>query len=612
MGINFFSKSKFSELLVIVFIFSSLFFPLQYLLAQEEAGTATGEATASNPPPSPASQSVASSDCGWYDLSCRVSFDLGDIAAAGFAKLTYWVGVVPTNALIMPAAFIFDSAVYESLNGANYPIGNDNGIYAGWRVFRDIVNMIFIFIVIYIGLRTIMQIGGRGERQLLIYVIIIALLINFSLVITGIIIDASNILALGLYDQLETGTRGSIGPDAKTLAGVFLQAAQVTGAQSRDIFNATANAPSQSSSPGFWKSSLGNTGAIIINVVVIFVMLAAAVFFLFRIPILWILMVLSPLAFAAYILGGTRKYFNTWLSKLLNQAFFAPIFMAFFFAVAAIYNSPAFTNIGNVAGQSITAFILKYFMVVTLLVACLIVSKILGAYGAQTAISRGKGYAKQAGSFAGRHTIGRSASAIRNSNRMKRWVSRNPRLGSIALRPLEGIEKARFGGKKGDSYKERLDAGVKRRIELANYVSKDEGGNDLTVKKTRYYDDRIDEDTGGPVSVEETVSARGSYIEELSKQRGRYTTLSGIFKKGTPLKEVPYSLKGKVDDKGKPIKDTSATIGGRQTRADREALLKIFKEQNKGAKEKLEDLVEEIKKEAKDEGVEEGKESAGK
>jgi len=591
------SKPKLSALIIILSLFVFIFYPFNYSFAQG-AGEATGETAVADPPKPAEASDVASSDCGYFDFACKVTFSLLGVLGDGLVELTYWVGVMPTNALIIPAGFIFDIAVYESTDGANYPIDADNGIYAGWRVFRDMVNMVFIFIVIYIGIRTILQIGGRGERQLLIYVIIVALLINFSLVITGVVIDASNILALGLYDQLETETDTRIAADAKTLSGVFLQGANPLTAQAPAVFNATADAPSDASSPGFWKSLLGNIGAIIVNLVVIFVLLVAGVLFFIRIPVLWLIMVLSPLAFAAYIMGGTRRYFNEWLHALLNNAFFAPIFMALFFAVAAIYNSAAFRDVGNIAGQTITAFLLKYFIVVTLLVGCLIIAKKLGTYGATTIINRGKGYAKRTGSFAGSHTIGRSASAIRDSDRMKQFVARNPRIGNLALRPLEGIEKARFGGSGKDSYKSRKDAAVKRGEGLADYVSKDKRGEPVTVTRIRGTGE-IDEKTGKEKVKEEIISGKEAYVEALGKQR-KLPALSSLFK-----------FKKQNSDIEKTFGKVKTTIGGKQTRIDRETLLKILSKKEggkgggRGIKEGLEELLEKFR-EGDTEGLEEG------
>ncbi len=71
-----------------------------------------------------------------------------------------------------------------------------------WSVFRDIVNLTFVFSLIYIGIMTIVHGSMGGLKKGLASVIVAALLVNFSLFFTKAIIDVSNIVADSVYKKM--------------------------------------------------------------------------------------------------------------------------------------------------------------------------------------------------------------------------------------------------------------------------------------------------------------------------------------------------------------------------------------------------------------------------
>ena len=66
-----------------------------------------------------------------------------------------------------------------------------------WGIVRDIVNIFFIVSLVYIGIMTILGIHASENKKMVGMVVLIALVINFSLFTTKIVIDASNIMAKG-------------------------------------------------------------------------------------------------------------------------------------------------------------------------------------------------------------------------------------------------------------------------------------------------------------------------------------------------------------------------------------------------------------------------------
>ncbi|MEK7801795.1 MAG: hypothetical protein AAB276_05010, partial [Pseudomonadota bacterium] len=77
---------------------------------------------------------------------------------------------------------------------------NQPFVTSAWEIVRDFANMLFIFVLLYVGINTML--GGAGHTRAIFMVIIVALLINFSLFFTKIIIDAGNILAVGVYESI--------------------------------------------------------------------------------------------------------------------------------------------------------------------------------------------------------------------------------------------------------------------------------------------------------------------------------------------------------------------------------------------------------------------------
>lgn len=476
------------------------------------------------------------------------------------ADIVHEVLVYAPSKFLLGAGFLFDLALYETTDGKNYNNTSGNGIYEGWKVFRDLMNILFLFIVVYIGLRTILQIGGRNNRQLLIYVIIVALLLNFSLVLTSVVIDASNVMALAFYDQFQKPSSG-IATNARSVAYVFINASKPQEPQNVQFFN--SQIPANSSNTGFAKRIFGSLFSGIVMIVAIVILIAGALMFAIRIPILWFYMILSPVAFAAFILPSTRKHFHSWFYGLLKNAFFVPVFLVVFLAGAVLLASGPFTNPSAVNNQSVFAFIMKYVIAVFVLIASLVLSKQIGAYGAAAVVKGTKKRSARMGSFAGRHTIGRSASAIRNSETAKRVAERAPRFISIpALKGLENIGKSGFGNKKygAKSYEQIKDQAVKDNVKMAEHLSKDKLG------KERFITRAIKDDKGKKVGEEPISSAKKAFIDKIAYQRRkRHGRLSGFKRRRGPSTDVEIDVGGSTGKK-------TYLAGRKQTRVDRETL----------------------------------------
>ena len=73
----------------------------------------------------------------------------------------------------------------------------------GWTLVRDLLNLVFIFILLFAAISTILQYGGFEIKKVLPSLIVVALLVNFSMMIAKMVIDASHIFAWEFYNQID-------------------------------------------------------------------------------------------------------------------------------------------------------------------------------------------------------------------------------------------------------------------------------------------------------------------------------------------------------------------------------------------------------------------------
>ena len=94
-----------------------------------------------------------------------------------------------------------------------------------WEIIRDLFNLAFIFGLIYLGFKTILRIDESQTRKTLGMIIIAALLINFSLYTTKVVIDFSNLLAFEIYELItpEHPYESALGYEAAGIGGQFLE-----------------------------------------------------------------------------------------------------------------------------------------------------------------------------------------------------------------------------------------------------------------------------------------------------------------------------------------------------------------------------------------------------
>jgi len=177
-------------------------------------------------------------------------------------------------------------------NPAKNPI-----IDIGWTTLRDFTNMLFILGLAYIGLMTALDLSSFNTKKTFTNLLLIALLINFTPIICGAIVDGSNIIAnffiSGVsYDEAKDALKSKMGLDAM-LSWDF----EKNVSELMNIF-----------------------GVLIFGLVLMVVFALFALLLLVRIIMLWFLVILSPIAFFAWIFDSSKKYFKMWWDLFIKWA----------------------------------------------------------------------------------------------------------------------------------------------------------------------------------------------------------------------------------------------------------------------------------------------------
>lgn len=421
----------------------------------------------------------------------------GCIAIASYfiLYLTSWV--------LFVAASLFDFTLAFSLSMTDI-VNSFSVIQYSWEVFRNLINLFFILILVFISISTILQIDAYGQKKLLGKLVIAAVLINFSMFFTKVIIDASNITALAFYKQimLDAGNKASqpaAGDNAVSGGLVALSTAAsnstnnqlssgimtalglqtvwgvakntggdaVLGATGQASNNPAVEAGRQSAgsagSGNFalnpWTMTMVGLGGSVFVLVLSFIFFAASIMFLIRTAVLIILMMTSPIAFAANVLPQTSKLSASWWKRLTSAVLFAPVYMLLMFITLKMVWGRSdkitdllsmFANNGASTGSSAMNSIFFFILLCIMLGACITSAASIGSMGSSTMLKWGKSLRS--------YGISKAVSPIsRIADRTSRsgLIARIPVVGGTLLQGLDKLAQSKLGG--SSSYRSRLE-----------------------------------------------------------------------------------------------------------------------------------------------------------
>ena len=197
----------------------------------------------------------------------------------------------------------------------------------GWIIIRDIFNMFFIFILLIIAFGTVLKIEKYSYKRLLLGFLLAAVLVNFSKLICGIFIDVAQIIMLTFVNAFKSVGEGNLAEllGLRTLMDLRKEAGGET--LNKELVGALIL--------GFIMSAIALVVVTIITLI-----------FVFRIVILWFLVLLSPLAFMGSVLPAFQRYANQWWEKFASQVIIGPVLAFFLWLSFAMVQEPALQNGG--------------------------------------------------------------------------------------------------------------------------------------------------------------------------------------------------------------------------------------------------------------------------
>lgn len=339
-----------------------------------------------------------------------------------------------------------------------------NFIYPGWVIIRNISNIFFIIALLWVGLRTLFQLDDASKsRPFIIRLILMALLVNFSLVIGQSIVGIADTFQ---SQFLPKGTKVVETLGFKLMVDPIQTFRGVQGANPDD-FKLTENS-------NFTTTALASDlpKAIILLILAVaafFAFVALIAFMVVRLAALWILYMLSPLAFVGRILPQTEKYADQWWTEFIRYAFAVPV-MAFFLNITALMavtmaktsgnsvttgnsNTPllgGLINAGDV-GAGVVGFamtVISHFIILAFLFIGMKFAMSFGGFGAQKIVDAAKkgfdAVTRKAPKALGVWAKDTGSDALANS----RLAQNRPNLQTAiraAARPVEAIKAAKKG-----------------------------------------------------------------------------------------------------------------------------------------------------------------------
>ncbi len=282
----------------------------------------------------------------------EVGSKVGEWAIQILAYVTY--AILTLSAFYLGiAGIILNFVILKTVVGIKELMDSITAINSGWTLLRDLGNSLFIFILLYLGISTVLGLNEGKTKIIIRNVIIIGLLVNFSLFFTKVLIDASNIPSLFFYNKITADkfADGNGVDQAKDFSGKFMESLGITSFFDTDskafVAAYTAGGYAQ------WQTMfIKHIGGSIIMFITAVTFTYGALLFIIRFIVLVALLILSPIAYFGLILPGTATWAKKWWNLLTGQLVFAPVYMLFMYLVLVL--AQGMSGQGNGGSQGLS------------------------------------------------------------------------------------------------------------------------------------------------------------------------------------------------------------------------------------------------------------------
>lgn len=246
--------------------------------------------------------------------SCAISGGLG------------WIICPLTNTLASAMDYLF--TLLSSFLAVDQNFTDTNGgLYRTWSWMRNLANIAFAigFLVIIYSQITNIGLTNYGIKRLLPRLIAAAILVNISYWVCAIAIDLSNIAGASLED-IFMSLRDQIIANGQN-------SWQITSWES--VASLILSGGTALTVAGIGAFAFGATAGSIFMLLpfligVLMAVLVALLVLAVRQALIVILVIISPLAFVAFLLPNTEKYFDRWRNLFFTMLFLFPAFSVIF------------------------------------------------------------------------------------------------------------------------------------------------------------------------------------------------------------------------------------------------------------------------------------------
>ena len=248
---------------------------------------------------------------GW--MICPLLFGLRDTANGIFEHA------------VTPMLAVNDSIVV----GLSKTSGEDATLYQTWSFFRNVANILFVIAMLFVIFSQITGFGidNYGIKKILPKLIVTAIIVNFSYIICGIIVDVSNMAGdalRGIFENIAHNTTGT--PDRQTITQSAMEiitsiaAVAAGGAAIVLPLLSGAQAIAGGSFLAFIFPILAFVGSAALAGVFAMLMLGL------RQALIIIMISISPVAFVLYAIPNTNGMFKKWFSLFKTLLILYPVF----------------------------------------------------------------------------------------------------------------------------------------------------------------------------------------------------------------------------------------------------------------------------------------------
>jgi hypothetical protein len=271
-----------------------------------------------------------------------------------------WIVCPAINALAYVADGSFNFLADSFLKTDPRVFNTEDGTYKAWAIMRNLANILFVIAFLFIVFSQLTGVGisNYGVKKMLPRIVVAAILVNVSYFISQLAIDVSNILGYSIRDVFD---------------GVVNQIREIPTGNSAEEMSVLA------AGDGGFVTLAGSILAIAGGAAALYLMLSAfgpillaavlalvLIFFILlaRQAIIVLLVVLSPLAFVAFLLPNTQSLFKQWRKILTAMLLLFPIIALVYGAssLVSVLLGKSFSGIGGtdsaMFGQIISAGIL--------------------------------------------------------------------------------------------------------------------------------------------------------------------------------------------------------------------------------------------------------------